>query len=80
LVGKSFEEVVYDEKHDVLVEFYAPWCGHCKTLAPKFEELATLLKDNKKIMIAKMDSTENETTAVNIKGFPTLKLFKRGDK
>jgi thiol-disulfide isomerase/thioredoxin len=40
LVGKSFDEIVYDEKHDVLVEFYAPWCGHCKSLAPKYEELA----------------------------------------
>lgn len=40
VVGKNFEEVVNDENKDVLIEFYAPWCGHCKALAPKYEELA----------------------------------------
>jgi len=40
LVGKTFDNIVFDESHDVLVEFYAPWCGHCKSLAPKYEELA----------------------------------------
>ena len=39
VVGKNFVEVVNNDLEDVLLEFYAPWCGHCKALAPKLEEL-----------------------------------------
>lgn len=46
LVGKNFSEVVMDDTKDVLVEFYAPWCGHCKNLEPIYAELAQKLKDN----------------------------------
>lgn len=41
VVASSFDEIVNDPTKDVLIEFYAPWCGHCKSLAPKYEELAT---------------------------------------
>jgi protein disulfide-isomerase A1 len=74
-VGKSFNDIVMDETKDVFVEFYAPWCGHCKTLAPKYDELATKLKANPNIVIAKMDSTTNEVDGVSVSGFPTLKFF-----
>jgi thiol-disulfide isomerase/thioredoxin len=40
VVAESFNDIVNDETKDVLIEFYAPWCGHCKSLAPKYDELA----------------------------------------
>lgn len=39
VVGKNFDEIVNDPEKDVLIEFYAPWCGHCKNLEPKYKEL-----------------------------------------
>lgn len=40
VVAKNFDEIVNDPERDVLIEFYAPWCGHCKQLEPKYTELA----------------------------------------
>ncbi|XP_042341616.1 LOW QUALITY PROTEIN: protein disulfide-isomerase-like [Plectropomus leopardus] len=80
LVGKNFESVALDPTKNVFVEFYAPWCGHCKELAPIWEQLAEKYADKDDIIIAKMDSTANEVDSVTVQGFPTLKYFPAGGK
>ena len=80
LVGKTFERDVLKSDKDVFVKFYAPWCGHCKKLAPDYIKLAQKLKNNKKLLIAEIDATANEIETVRISGFPTLKLWPAGDK
>ncbi|KAL1924693.1 uncharacterized protein VTP21DRAFT_4347 [Calcarisporiella thermophila] len=84
VVAKEFEKIVYDQDKDVLVEFYAPWCGHCKRLEPTWSELGAKVRANpanSKIVVAKMDATANDLPAnagFEISGFPTIKLFKAG--
>jgi len=58
VVAKNFKEIVHQDK-DVLVEFYAPWCGHCKSLAPIWDELGEKLSDED-VVIANMDATAND--------------------
>jgi len=65
---------------DWLVKFYAPWCGHCKKLAPTWDELAT--KSKGKFNVAKVDCTVESATCQEhgIRGYPTVKLFSNGNK
>ena len=80
VVGTEFEKLVLDETKDVLVKYYAPWCGHCKKLAPIWEELGELYKDNENLVVAKFDATVNEAEGVEVRGYPTLIWYPKDNK
>ncbi|MFT7559545.1 MAG: thioredoxin 1 [Flavobacteriales bacterium] len=75
----SFEEEVLGTEGPVLVDFWAAWCGPCKMIAPVLEELAGEYGDQ--IKICKMDVDGNKQTPAkfNIRGIPTLMIFKGGN-
>ena len=76
----NFEQAI--KEHDYLmVEFYAPWCGHCKKLAPEYSEAARILKlSDKPAYFAKVDATKNTALKKQhgVTGYPTLKFFIKG--
>ncbi|XP_027341739.1 protein disulfide isomerase-like 1-4 [Abrus precatorius] len=80
VVGNNFDEIVLDESKDVLLEIYAPWCGHCQALEPIYNKLAKHLRGIESIVIAKMDGTTNEHPRAKPDGFPTLLFFPAGNK
>jgi protein disulfide-isomerase A1 len=80
VVGNNFDEIVLDESKDVLLEIYAPWCGHCQHLEPIYNKLAKHLRSIDSIVIAKMDGTQNEHPRAKADGFPTLLFFPAGNK
>ena len=80
MVGKTFDKIVKDKTKDVLIEMYAPWCGHCKQLEPIYKKLAKKLQSEKNLVIAKMDATANEVPdTYKVEGFPTI-YFAPSDK
>lgn len=80
IVGKTFDSIVKDENKDVLVKFYAPWCGHCKKLAPVWDELADAYASEENLVIGKFDATANEAAGVEIQGYPTLIFYPKDNK
>jgi protein disulfide isomerase len=74
VVGTTFTALIAEADADVFIEFYAPWCGHCKQMAPAYEELAAELESTPTV-VAKIDATANDYDTKmfdGVKGFPTL--------
>ncbi|CEM12748.1 unnamed protein product [Vitrella brassicaformis CCMP3155] len=82
LVGRQFDHKVMASNVDVLVFFYAPWCGHCKRFEAKFRQLAERLRNVKTLEFYKMDMTRNDVQhpSIDIDRVPYVRLFPADDK
>ena len=79
VTDENFEEVVSQPNVTVLVDFWAPWCGPCRMLAPSLDAAAE--QYNGRAVIAKYNVDENSQVATenNIRGIPTLLVYKNGE-
>jgi protein disulfide-isomerase A6 len=82
LTPSNFDAIALDSTKDVLVEFFAPWCGHCKHLAPDYEKVALAFANEPNVVVAKVDADAHKElgSRYGVTGFPTLKWFGKSSK
>jgi len=79
LTDESFNELVKSSDKPLLVDFWAPWCGPCKQLTPVIEALADEMKDKVEVAKLNIDDHPDSAAKYNVRGIPTLILFKDGN-
>ncbi|XP_029965748.1 protein disulfide-isomerase A6 [Salarias fasciatus] len=84
LTDDNFNKMVLESDDVWLVEFFAPWCGHCKNLEPEWAAAATAVKEfsNGKVRLGAVDATVHQgvSSRYGIRGFPTIKIFRKGEE
>ena len=78
LNDSNYEEEISKSGKPVLVDFWAPWCGPCKTIGPIIEELAETYKDRAVIAKLNVDESRNAASNYGVRSIPTLIIFKEG--
>ena len=79
VTDNDFETEVLNSELPVMVDFWAEWCGPCKSLSPIVDELAEDLKGKVKVVKINIDESPETPTKYAVRGIPTLMLFKNGD-
>lgn len=79
ITDATFESEVINSTLPVLVDFWAPWCGPCRAIAPVLDELSEEFKDQVKIVKVNVDENNASPVKYGIKAIPTLILFKNGE-
>ncbi len=80
VTDSTFKQEVLDSEVPVLVDFWAPWCGPCRMVAPVVDEIAKQYGDNLKVVKVNTDENPNVASQYGIRSIPTLMIFKGGQK
>jgi thioredoxin 1 len=80
VTDSSFDQEVLNSDVPVLVDFWAPWCGPCRMVAPVVEDIASMFEDKIKVVKVNTDENPNVATKYGIRSIPTLMIFKDGEK
>jgi len=82
LLGTTFDYAIIGSGKNAIVKFYAPWCGHCKRMAPDWEKLGDAFEASSSVVIGNVDCTLDDNKALcekyEVRGYPTLKTFEGG--